>query len=39
MILSTQITNTEVVAFIAVLFFNLSDRKGLFIIGKNNRNC
>ena len=38
MIPSTQITNTEVFAFIAVLVFKLLSRKVLFINGKNNRN-
>ena len=35
----TQITNTEVLAFIAALVFKLLSRKGLFINGKDNRNC
>ena len=39
MIASTQITNTEVFAFIAVLVFKLSSQKVLFINKKDNRNC
>ena len=39
MIASTQITNTEVFAFIAVLVFKLMSRKVLFINRKDNRNC
>ena len=39
MIASTQITNTEVLAFIAALVFNLLSRKVLFINRKDNRNC
>ena len=39
MIPSTQITNTEIFAFIAVLVFKLLGCKGLFINGKDNRNC
>ena len=39
MIASTQITNTEVFAFIAVLVFKLLSRKVLFINGKDNRKC
>ena len=35
----TQITNTEVLAFIAALVFKLLSRKGLFINRKDNRNC
>ena len=38
MIASTQI-NTEIFAFIAVLVFNLLNRKDLVINRKNNRNC
>ena len=38
MIPSTQITNTEIFAFIAVLVFKLLGCKGLFINGKDNRN-
>ena len=36
---STQITNTETFAFIAVLVFKLLSRKVLFINRKDNRNC
>ena len=36
---STQITNTEIFAFIAVLVFRSLRRKVLFIFGKDNRNC
>ena len=39
MIASTQITNTDMFAFIAVLFFKLLSRKVLFIKKKGNRNC
>ena len=39
MIASTQITNTEIFAFIAFLVFKLLSRKVLFINTKNNRNC
>ena len=39
MIASTQITNTEIFAFIAFLVFKLSSRKVLFINWKDNRNC
>ena len=39
MIASTQITNTEISAFIAVLVFKLLSRKVLFIDRKDNRNC
>ena len=35
----TQITNTEIFAFIAVLVFKLLSRKILFINRKDNRNC
>ena len=38
MIASTQITNTEIFAFIAVLVFKLLSRKVLFINRKDNRN-
>ena len=38
MIASTQITNTETFAFIAVLVFKLLSRKVLFINKKDNRN-
>ena len=39
MIASTQITNTEIFTFIAVLVFKLLSRKVLFIKRKDNRNC
>ena len=39
MIASTQITNTEIFAFIAVLVFKLLSCKVLFINRKDNRNC
>ena len=39
MIASTQITNPENFAFIAVLVFKLSSRKVLLINRKDNRNC
>ena len=39
MIASTQITNSEFFAFIAVLVFELLSRKFLFINVKDNRNC
>ena len=39
MITSTQITNTEIFTFIAVLVFKLLSRKVLFINRKDNRNC
>ena len=39
MVASTQITNTENFAFIAVLVFKLLRCKILFIKRKNNRNC
>ena len=39
MISSTQITNTEIFAFIAVLVFKLLSRKVLFTNKKDNRNC
>ena len=39
MIALTQITNTEIFAFIAVLVFKLLSRKVLFINRKDNRNC
>ena len=38
MIASTQITNTEILAFIIVLVFKLLRRKVLFINRKDNRN-
>ena len=37
MITSTQITNTEIFAFIAVLVFKLLSRKVLFIIEKTKK--
>ena len=39
MIASTQITNTEIFAFIAILIFKLLSRKVLFKHIKDNRNC
>ena len=39
MIASTQIRNTEISAFKAVLSFKLLIRKVLFINRKDNRNC
>ena len=39
MIPLTQITSTEIFAFIAVLVFKLLSRKTLFINRKDNRNC
>ena len=39
MIASTQITNTEILALIAVPVFKLLSRNFLFINRKNNRNC
>ena len=39
MIALTQIRNTDVFAFIAVLVLKLLSRKGLFINRKDNRNC
>ena len=38
MIASTQITNTEIFTFIAVLVFKFLSRKVLFINIKDNRN-
>ena len=38
-IASTQITNTEILAFIAVSVFKLLSRKLLFIKRKDNGNC
>ena len=39
MIASTQITNTEIFAFMSALVFKLFNRKGFFIINrKDNRN-
>ena len=39
MIASTQMTNTEIFAFIAIPVFTLLSRKLLFINRKDNRNC
>ena len=39
MIAATQLTNTEILAFIAVLVFKLLNRKALSINKKDNRNC
>ena len=39
MIISTQLTTTEIFAFIAVAVSNVLSRKVLFINGKDNRNC
>ena len=39
MIASTQIANTEVFAFIAVLIFKLLSRDVLFINRKDHKNC
>ena len=39
MITSTQITNTEIFTFIAVLVFKLLSRNILLINRKDNRNC
>ena len=39
MIALTQITNTEIFAFIAVLVFKLLSRKVLFVKRKDNINC
>ena len=39
MIASTQITNTEIFAFIAALDFKLLSRNVLLIIENDNRNC
>ena len=39
MIALTQITNTEIFAFTAVLVFKLLSSKVLFINRKDNRNC
>ena len=39
MVASTQITNTEIFAFIAVQVFELLSRKVLLINKKDNRNC
>ena len=39
MIVSTQIKNSKIFAFITVLVFKLLSRKVLFINKKDNRNC
>ena len=39
MVASTQITNPEIFAFVAVPVFKLLSRKVLFIDRKGNRNC
>ena len=39
MMASTQITNAEIFAFIAVLVFKLLNRKALFINRKDNGDC
>ena len=39
MIASTQIINSEIFEFIAVLIFKLLNRKVLFINRKDNKNC
>ena len=39
MIASTQIINSEIFGFIAVLIFKLLNRKVLFINRKDNKNC
>ena len=39
MIASTQITNIEIFAFMAILLFVLLSRKFLFMNIKDNRNC
>ena len=39
MIPVTQIANTEIFTFIAVLVFKLFSRKVLFVNIKDNRNC
>ena len=38
MVSSTQITNTEIFALIAVIVFKLFSRKVLFVNRKDNRN-
>ena len=35
----TQITNTEIFTFMAVLVFKLLSRQVLFISGQDNKNC
>ena len=39
MMASTQIPNTEIFAFIAVLVLKLLNRKVSFVDKKDNRNC
>ena len=39
MVASTQITNTEISAFIAVLVFKLLSHEVLFINRQDNTNC
>ena len=39
MITTTQITTTEIFAFLAVLVFKLMSRKVMFINRKDNGNC
>ena len=39
MVASTQVTNTEIFTFMAVLVFKLLSRKVLFINRKDKRNC
>ena len=39
MISSTQITNTEIFAFVSDLVFKLLSRKVLYVNAKDNRNC
>ena len=39
MIASTQVTNTKIFTFIAVLVFKLFSRKAFFINRKDNKNC
>ena len=39
MIATTQITTTEIFAFLAVLVFKLMSRKVMFINRKDNGNC
>ena len=39
MLVSTQITNTEILTFVVVLVFKLLSCKVLFLDRKDNRNC
>ena len=39
MIASTQITNTDIIAFLAILVFIILSRKVLSINRKDNRDC